>query len=542
MAGLLRTAFFEMKKIYGIAVCLSMGILACQKEIPEPTPVMPEAMLVVPAGFPAPVFPAGNELTPARWALGRKLFYDPVLSRDSTLSCASCHHADHAFSDIVVFSPGVGGLPGTRNAPTLANIAYHPYYTREGGVPTLEMQILVPVQEHNEFDFNILLIAERLAHDTAYVRRSLEAYGRAPDAFVITRSITCFERTFISGQSRYDQYHFQGKNAALTAPEKRGMDLFFSEKTNCSQCHAGFNFTNYAFECNGLYMDYPDPGRFRLTELESDRARFKVPTLRNVALTGPYMHDGSFSTLEAVVEHYNSGGQPHPNKSALVRPLGLTAADKADLVAFLRSLTDDNFVNNPKFLQNLPFLSMKQLLFLISAAILFFACNPKEPVETPATYDPTAYKLSLGTFPEPDLPADNPLTVQGVQLGRMLFYEKLLSKDGSQACADCHQQQDAFSDIRRFSIGVQGLPGNRQAMAVMNLAWHQNGLFWDGRAPHVRDQSLGPIQNPLEMNETLPNVVAKLGADKRYSDQFIRAFGDANVTSVRISLALEQFM
>ncbi len=185
---------------------------------------------------------------------------------------------------------------------------------------------------------------------------------------------------------------------------------------------------------------------------------------------------------------------------------------------------------------------MKNLLLLLLAGIIFFACNPKEPVETPATYDPTAYTLSLGTFPEPDLPADNALTVQGVQLGRMLFYEKLLSKDGSQACADCHRQQDAFSDVRRFSIGVQGLPGNRQAMSVMNLAWHRNGLFWDGRAPHVRDQALGPIQNPLEMDETLPNAVAKLGADKRYADQFIRAFGDAEVSPLRISLALEQFM
>ncbi|MEO6038599.1 MAG: cytochrome c peroxidase, partial [Saprospiraceae bacterium] len=207
-------------------------------------------------------------------------------------------------------------------------------------------------QEHNEFDFNILLVAGRLARDTAYVRRSQEAYNRAPDAFVITRSIACFERTFISGQSRYDQYHFQGKNTALSTAEQRGMQLFFSEKTNCSQCHAGFNFTNYAFECNGLYADYPDPGRFRLTELESDRARFKVATLRNVALTGPYMHDGSLGTLEAVVEHYNSGGQLHPNKSALMRPLGLTAAEKADLVAFLRSLTDEAFVNNPKFRLN----------------------------------------------------------------------------------------------------------------------------------------------------------------------------------------------
>ncbi|MBK8965210.1 MAG: cytochrome-c peroxidase [Lewinellaceae bacterium] len=336
----------------GIFVVLVVSLFACRKETSEPVIAAPEPLLAVPTGFPFPEFPAGNELTPARWALGKKLFYDPVLSRDSTLSCASCHHLAKAFSDTVAFSPGVGGLPGTRNAPTLANIGYHPYFTREGGVPTLEMQILVPIQEHNEFDFNILLIAERLKRDTAYVRMSREAYDREPDAFVITRSIACFERTFVSGQSRYDQYFFQGKTSALTAAEKRGMDLFFSEKTNCSQCHSGFNFTNYAFENNGLYADYPDPGRFRLTELEGDRARFKVATLRNVAFTAPYMHDGSLQTLEAVVEHYNSGGQPHPNKSSLVRPLGLSAGEKADLVAFLRSLTDEAFVNNPKFRQH----------------------------------------------------------------------------------------------------------------------------------------------------------------------------------------------
>ncbi len=337
-----------MKKYLTISL-IAAFCYACHKDPTGLVPAEPEPLLLVPPGFPSPVFPEGNELSTARWALGKKLFYDPVLSRDSTISCASCHNAAHAFSDTVMFSPGVNGLPGTRNAPTLANIAYHPYFTREGGVPTLEMQILVPIQEHNEFDFNILLIAERLSKDTEYVRMSREAYSREPDAFVITRSIGCFERTLISGQSRFDQYLFQGKTTALNAAEKRGMDLFFSERTHCAQCHNGFNFSNYSFENNGLYVNYPDPGRFRLTELESDRARFKVPTLRNVALTAPYMHDGSLWTLESVVNHYNSGGQPQPNKSSLVRPLSLTAAERADLVAFLGSLTDEKFINNPKF-------------------------------------------------------------------------------------------------------------------------------------------------------------------------------------------------
>ncbi len=334
-----------MKKSLLLLACALL--FACEKEPTEPTA---EALLAVPVGFPAPVFPEGNELTPERWALGKRLFFDPVLSSDGTVSCASCHLPEQAFSDIRAFSPGVENRPGTRNSPTLANIAYHPYFTREGGVPTLEMQVLVPIQEHNEFDMNILEIAERLASDSSYVQASREAYDRVPDAFVITRSIACFERTILSGGSPCDEF-LNGKSSALTAAEKRGKDLFFSEKLACSQCHGGFNFTNYAFENNGLYEDYPDPGRFRLTGLEADRALFKVPTLRNVGVTAPYMHDGSLPTLEAVVEHYNGGGKDHPHKSQLVKPLNLTTKEKTDLITFLKALTDDDFLGNPKFRQ-----------------------------------------------------------------------------------------------------------------------------------------------------------------------------------------------
>ena len=184
----------------------------------------------------------------------------------------------------------------------------------------------------------------------------------------------------------------------------------------------------------------------------------------------------------------------------------------------------------------------KLILFYIVINFVFIsACEQNEPEILPVL-DSTPYVLKIGDFPTQDLPADNPLTIAGVQLGRMLFYEKKLSKDLSQSCADCHQQKDAFSDIRRFSVGVDKLEGDRQAMAVMNLAWHNNGLFWDGRAATVRDQSLGPIQNPIEMHETLPSVVAKLSADKKYKDQFIRAFGSDSITPLKMSLAMEQFM
>jgi cytochrome c peroxidase len=183
---------------------------------------------------------------------------------------------------------------------------------------------------------------------------------------------------------------------------------------------------------------------------------------------------------------------------------------------------------------------MKKIAFL--ALLGLVSCDQKEPAELPATYDPTPFNLDVGHFPAPILPVDNPLTVTGVQLGRMLFYEKNLSKDGSQACADCHKQKDAFTDNRQFSIGVEGLPGKRQAMLAMNLAWHRHRFFWDGRAATLRDQVLMPIQDPLEMNESLDNLAAKLSADKRYTDQFIRAFGDSTVTSERVARALEQFL
>lgn len=327
---------------------LIVVVISCQKE-EEIEPLYRPALMEIPKGFPSIVFPEGNEFTKARWDLGKRLFYDTAMSLDSSISCASCHNAALAFSDDVSLSLGIDQRLGTRNSPTLANVAYHPYFTREGGVPTLEMQVLVPIQEHNEFDFNIVLIAERLKGDSTYVVMAEEAYNREMDAFVITRAISCFERSLLSGYSPFDQYQYYDKEMALSANERNGMALFFSERTNCSSCHSDFNFTNYAFENNGLYDEYVDQGRFRLTGLESDIALFKVPTLRNIDITAPYMHDGSFQSLEEVVDHYQSGGKNHPHKSELIQPLDLSEAEKADLIAFLRSLTDETFANNPLF-------------------------------------------------------------------------------------------------------------------------------------------------------------------------------------------------
>jgi len=334
--------------IIGFLIVLLAG---CRKDdqVPVYPPETDEYVLHVPAGFPYPDIPMDNVLTKSRVALGRRLFYDPALSADSTRSCGSCHAAYLAFSDSTAVSLGIENRPGSRNSPSLSNVAYQKKLLREGGVPTLEMQILVPIQEHNEFDFNILLVAERLQKMPEYVVLAEKAYGRAPDAFVITRAIAAFERTLLSGDSPYDQYAFQGKSSVLSADEKRGLALFQGGRLNCSTCHAGFLFTNQDFTNNGLYENYPDSGRISLTGLEIDRAVFKVPSLRNVALTAPYMHNGSLPTLESVIDHYQTGGKPHPNKSNLLKPFSMNAQERADLLAFLRSLTDQTFITNPEF-------------------------------------------------------------------------------------------------------------------------------------------------------------------------------------------------
>ncbi len=188
---------------------------------------------------------------------------------------------------------------------------------------------------------------------------------------------------------------------------------------------------------------------------------------------------------------------------------------------------------------------IKYFLIPILAALVIIACNDEEDTvitSEPVTFDETPYIFEYGALPEPELPTDNLLTEQGIQLGRMLFYEPMLSNDGTQSCASCHNQPDGFSDAERFSIGVEGLPGKRQAMPVFNMAWHSNEFFWDGRAQLLRDQSLKPIQDPLEMNETLENVIAKLSNSQMYKDQFMRAFGSEEITAEKMALAMEQFM
>lgn len=321
------------------------GFHACQ----EDDPVKKEAFqLQLPPHFPQPEIPADNQLTQARVELGKMLFFETALSRDSSMSCATCHPQSRAFADDEAISLGIKNRLGFRNVPVLGNVAYHPYFFREGGSPNLENQVLGPICNFDEMGFNARELADRLKVDTTYERLAQEAYERPIDLFVVTRALAAYERTMITGDAPWDRF-IQGDSSALNEAEQRGWALFQSEKAGCTHCHKGIDFSDYSFQNNGLYAQYQDEGRYRVTLDSSDIGKFKVFTLRNVELSGPYMHDGSLKTLEEVIEHYNSGGSKHPNQSEHIKPLGLSETEKSDLVAFLKALTDRTFINNPAF-------------------------------------------------------------------------------------------------------------------------------------------------------------------------------------------------
>ncbi len=319
-------------------------VLACKGPVDE-TPYD----LSIPAGFPNPEIPADNALTQARVALGKRLFYDKILSRDQSISCNSCHIQELAFSDGKVKSLGVEDRIGRRNAPALYNLAYLKAVNRDGGVPKLDLQAIVPIEDHAEMDLSIDSAANRLNADPSYKIAFANAYGEVATPFTITRALGSFIRILISGNSPWDRYR-NGDMSALSPEAIKGRNLFFSPRVRCMTCHSGFNLTDNSFSNIGLYEEYPDKGRSRVTINPEDAGKYRVPSLRNVALTAPYMHDGSMETLEEVMAHYVQGGANHPNKDINIFPLDINEEEQKAILAFLESLTDESFLQNPAFL------------------------------------------------------------------------------------------------------------------------------------------------------------------------------------------------
>jgi cytochrome c peroxidase len=304
----------------------------------------------LPAGFPELPIPSDNPMSVAKIELGRHLFHERRISKDFRVSCATCHNQPVAFTDARRKSVGFGGDSTFRNALSLANVAYNPLYLWDGGVRSLEVQALGPIVNANEMNMRPDSVEARLRQIPKYAALFRNAWG--DDAITIdrvTKSIAAFERTFISANSAFDRWQ-RGDLSALNASAQRGVELFFGEKGDCWHCHGQFNLTTFGFHNNAIdSVSTRDEGRYRVTNAASDIGKFKTPTLRNVALTAPYMHDGRFQTLNQVLRHYNSGGLPHPNKDPLMRPLGLSEQEIQDIIAFLNALSDPEFISNPAF-------------------------------------------------------------------------------------------------------------------------------------------------------------------------------------------------
>lgn len=323
---------------------LSTVAAIAQDEEPEP-----------PLGLPPVYYPDDNLYSKERADLGRLLYFDTRLSSDGTVSCATCHAPEHAFTDGAPVSTGIKGQKGGRSAPTVINRGYSTAQFWDGRARTLEEQAIGPIANSiemtNEKDPKKAhqTCIERLRRIPDYVARFKRAYGS--EEFTIEdvgKAIATFERTVFSGNSPYDKFK-NGDEDAMSAAAKRGMAIFFSKKTACDSCHIGFNFTDSSYVNIGIGMEAkePDLGRFNVSGREEDKGAFKTPTLREIEHTGPYMHDGSIRTLEEVVEHYNKGGIKNPYLDERMKPLKLTDKEKKDLVEFLKALSGEGWQMKP---------------------------------------------------------------------------------------------------------------------------------------------------------------------------------------------------
>lgn len=305
----------------------------------------------VPLGLKGgPEVPEENPVTDAKVALGKALYFDKRLSADGTVSCATCHDPAKGWTDQAPVSTGIRGQKGARSAPTVLNSAYMAAQFWDGRAPSLEEQAKGPIENPIEMGNTHAKAVKTLAGIKGYKPLFQAAFGDdAVDIDRVAMAIASFERTVLTGNAPYDRW-LAGDKTAMSASAVRGHALFNDpKKGNCAFCHDGFNFSNSDYHNLGVGLKAKDPdlGRFKVTQAEKDRGAFKTPTLRNLADTAPYMHDGSEKTLKSVVEFYNRGGDKNPGLDGRVRPLGLTPGEVDDLVAFLGALDGDKVLVEP---------------------------------------------------------------------------------------------------------------------------------------------------------------------------------------------------
>lgn len=326
----------------GIMSCLALALAGVVFYALRSPAARPDVM--VPRGLMSVPWPAGNPYTAQKAELGRLLYFDTRLSRDNTVSCATCHSPALAFGDARPVSTGVGGQKGTRNSPPVFNRAYSLAQFWDGRAATLEEQAKGPIEnpvEMGETHAAVVAKLRAIPGYRAWFKRVFDTSDFTIDQ--VAGAIATFERTVLSGNSPYDRYK-AGDQHALSNEQLRGLAVF-TKKGKCDQCHEGINFTTNAFANLGVGMDKPNPdvGRYAVTKNPQDWGAFKTPTLREVARTAPYMHDGSMKTLDEVVDFYDRGGTPNKNLDERIKPLTLSAQEKHDLVEFLKALSGEGW-------------------------------------------------------------------------------------------------------------------------------------------------------------------------------------------------------
>lgn len=345
-----RTLWLAMTFVFVFSSCSKETTPDTPTEAYKPTPYE----LIIPQGFPKMEIPEDNPMTVEGVALGRRLFYDPILSGDNTQSCATCHAPEFAFTDNKKqFSTGIDGLEGTRNSMAVINIGWMPELFWDGRAIGVEEQALGPVPNPIEMHLEWTEAMNKLNSDATYPDLFLKAFGTSSiDSTLVTKAIAQFERTLISSNSKWDRY-LRGE-ANLSLAESKGFEIYFTEKGDCFHCHSTILFTDNLFHNNGLDSVFTDKGLYDVTENINDIGKFKTPTLRNWAFTEPFMHDGRFENIEQVLDFYSTGVKWSPTIDPLMKKveqggIQLNDEEKLNLIAFLQTLNDTAFLTNPEF-------------------------------------------------------------------------------------------------------------------------------------------------------------------------------------------------
>jgi cytochrome c peroxidase len=325
----------EMLLLRHLALVLLIVLPFCIARAADTDPITAN-LPTIPVGLNPLVIPADNPITKEKVELGKMLFFDPRLSKDGTVSCASCHDPKRGWSNGADVATGIGGLKGGRSAPTIINAGYQHFQFWDGRALHLEGQALGPIQNPIEMNMNIEELVKKLNGIKGYREMFQKAFKTDATADAIAKAIASFERTILSGNAPYDRFK-AGDKKALSESAQRGMKVFFN-KGHCSACHVPPNFTDGAFHNLGVGIkaEKADFGRFSETKLVGDRGGFKTPTLREINRTNPYMHDGSLKTLEDVIDYYDKGGTPNEQLDEEIFALNLTAQEKTDLATFLK--------------------------------------------------------------------------------------------------------------------------------------------------------------------------------------------------------------